>query len=87
MMHPWMRLLATLAILIAGASIGTARCEVQAGQLQTGGNAKQASDDAATKKQDDPPAVGTVEPTVDAELRTLADAGELLCFGPMRRVR
>ena len=70
MMHPRMRLLATLAVLIIGASIGTAPCEIQAGQLQTGGSAKQASDDASTEKKADPPAAGTAEPNVDAELKT-----------------
>jgi MscS family membrane protein len=63
MMHPWMRLLVTLALLGVVASIGTASLEAQAGQLQ---NKKQAGDDATAEKQDDP----SKEPTVDAEIRT-----------------
>jgi MscS family membrane protein len=67
MMRPRMRLLATLALLSLIASVGTSRFEAQAGQLQTGVTGNQAGDDG--EKKGDPPAVGTVEPNVDAELK------------------
>ncbi len=70
MIHPWLRLLAMLAILGIGANVGAARYAAQTGQLQSTGNSeKQAGGGESPEKKVEPPDAGTPEPTVDPELK------------------